>query len=126
MYDKHKDAIFLENQKQRFQNLAEVSPYAAYYYESWERKELTLEQALSQTVEELTKHCYELLQLIPANLLVTFGQHYDTVKDINESPSYPLLEKVEFLTKYLQCLIDIVVCKGLHFSPLLVIKEASK
>ena len=126
MYNKYKEAVRLANQKQRFQKLAEVSPDAATHYASWERKELNLEQALSQTVKGLTEHCYKLLQPIPANFLVTFGNHSDFVDGISKKSSYSLLEKAELLTKYLTCLSDIVAY-GEFESPSLAIKgERSK
>lgn len=120
MYNKDKGAILLANQEQRFKKLADVSPDAATYYRGWDYKQLTLEQALSQTVKGLTKHCYELLQSIPANILVTYGQHIDYVDDINKSSSYPLLEKAELLTKYLICLSDIVAGQSIGDSFLII------
>lgn len=120
MYNKHKEAICLDSQKERFKRLADVSSDAARCYEDWKRKDLTLEQALSQTVKELTDHCYKLLQPIPANFLVPYGQHIDYVDLVNESSSYPLLEKAELLTKYLICLSNIVAGQTIGGSFLII------
>ncbi len=116
-----KNANFAANQTQHFYDLSLSNDSVCRHYELWKAKELTLEQALILTIDNLADHCNLVMQPIPADILATFdGQHIDFVDLIKKGTKDSHLQKIEFLVKYLNTLIDLVVshprCQSRHFS----------
>jgi hypothetical protein len=98
---------------QEFYELSRYDPNIQACYTHWRKKDLTLEQALTLAVEELSRHCYNLTKKIPPESFTQYscfgGSCIDYIAWVNDSPEYTPSLKMKLLAEYSRILTKLVM-----------------
>ncbi len=106
-----------------FYALSEDNQIIRNCYESWKRKHLTLEQALTLAVTKLATACDNFAKQFPTESLTFGGVYFDYTKYVVNNLEYSPSVKMQYLAKHYKALFDLLVTYT-TYSPKISIKTS--